>query len=135
MPTKEVPMKPGKELDTRIALEVFGDGRPPRNYSTDMGWAWEVAEKMKISLIPIAEGGLWFAFIGNAGQSGWESPQALLAKLESGDFTECGAALGTEAPFVICQAAINALEKRKHEGEPTVSDDEPLAPIPPELLN
>lgn len=143
-------MRPGRELDTRVAQEIFGHkvfarqkvlheahpagDRPLRKYSKEMEWAWEVAEKMKISLIPIADG-QWFAFVASTGQVGWESPQAFLAKLESGDFSECGAALGTEAPLVICQAAINAVEKRKHEREPSPFESAPLEPIPPELLN
>lgn len=126
-------MKSGKELDARVALEVFGGQEPPRNYSTDMQWAWKVAAKMKISLIPIS-GGQWFAFVGQGGQDGWESPQALLAKLESGDFTECGAALDDDPALAICQAAVNAIEKRKHEA-PNADFDDTLEPIPPELLN
>ena len=54
-------MRPGPELNAKIAKEVFGykvwrdkgiltenpaaGDRPLRNYSNDLQWAWEVAEK------------------------------------------------------------------------------------------
>lgn len=119
-------MRPGREIDTRIAQEVFGHKvwaqnkillesaekgeRPLRRYSKEMEWAWEVAEKMKVALIPVVEG-QWFAFVA-PDDGGWESPQAMLGFLENGDFAKCGAALGTEIPLVICQAALKAAEKR-----------------------
>lgn len=53
-------MRPGREIDARVAQEVFGHKvwaqnktlfesaekreRPLRKYSTEMEWAWEVAE-------------------------------------------------------------------------------------------
>lgn len=121
-------MRPGREMDARVAKEVFGynvwaqakvlyenapkGDRPLRNYTKEMEWAWEVAEHMKITLIPI-EGGNWFAFAGPKSKDGWESPTALLEFLASGDFNECGAAVGTDAPQVICEAALRAAEKRR----------------------
>ena len=134
-------MRPGREVDTQIAQEVFGHKvwargkvllenppqgeRPLRRYSKEMEWAWEVANKMHIVLIPIA-GGEWFAFIGPEKKEGWESPQAVLKFLESGKFDDCGAAVGSEAPWVICQAALNAIAKRKHvahlNSQPTTTE-------------
>jgi hypothetical protein len=121
-------MRPGRELDTQIAQEIFGHkvwargkvlhenpetgDRPLRHYSKEIEWAAKVAEKMKITLIPI-EGDQWFAFVGPAENAGWESPQAILKFLEANRFENCGAALGTELPLVICQAALQAVEKRK----------------------
>lgn len=121
-------MRPGREVDTQIAQEVFGHKvwargkillenpeqgeRPLRRYSKEMEWAWTVAEKMQVTLIPIVDGE-WFAFIGPADKKGWDSPQAVLQFLESGKFDGCAAAVGADAPWVICQAALNAIAKRK----------------------
>lgn len=120
-------MRPGREIDVRIAKEIFGHrvwaqakvlyenapkgDRPLRNYSKELEWAWEVAEKMKITLIPVGAGN-WFAFTGPAGKDGWESPQAVLQFLDQGNFNECGACVGLNAAAVICEAAIKAAEKR-----------------------
>lgn len=108
-------MKPGREIDVRIAKEVFGyevtGERPIPKYSSDISAAWEVAEKTKVTLLPIV-GGQWFAFVGPVDKVGWESPQALLQFLESGNFNECGAAIGEEPALIICEAALNAIEKR-----------------------
>ena len=119
-------MPPGREIDAQIATEIFGyevfaknkvlheraikGERPLRNYSKEMEFAWEVAEKMRISLIPV-DGKSWFAFA--APTEGWPSPQNFLQYLEGGDFSLCGAAVGESGPLVICQAAIKAIEKRK----------------------
>lgn len=118
-------MRPGRELDTRIAREIFGhevwasnktvhekttDGtkRPLRSYSREMEWAWEVAKVMRVTLVPLADG-QWFAFV--AAQSGWESPESFAAFLQKGDFSTCGASIGTDAPLLICEAAIRAHDK------------------------
>jgi hypothetical protein len=121
-------MRPGKEMDTRIAREIFGHEvwatnktvheragdvkRPLRSYTREMEWAWEVADKMRITLIPVRSGE-WFAFA--AGEEGWESPQAFAEFLQAGNFEGCGAALGENAPLVICEAALRAAEKRRAE--------------------
>jgi hypothetical protein len=120
-------MRPGRETDTRIAKEIFGHkvwaqgkvlyesaakgDRPLRAYTKEMEWAWEVVEHMKVTLIPI-QSGEWFAFVGPVDKHGWESPQAVLEFLNSGNFNDCGAAVGTSAPLVICDAALKAVEKR-----------------------
>ena len=120
-------MRPGREIDARIAKEVFGHrvwaqakvlyenaekgDRPLRNYSKELEWAFEVAAKMKITLIPV-EGSNWFAFTGPAGKDGWESPQAVLQFLEKGTFDECGASVVPNAAAVICEADLKATEKR-----------------------
>ena len=125
-------MRPGRELDTRIAQEVFGykvwarakillenpatGERPLRPYTKEMEWAWEVAKKMNITLIPI-EGDQWFAFVGPVEKHGWESPTAVLEFLAAGNFKDCGAYVGTDAPLAICMAALNATEKRKNAEE------------------
>ena len=131
-------MRPGKELDTRIAREVFGYEvwatnktvheragevkRPLRNYTREMEWAWEVADKMRITLIPVRTGE-WFAFA--AGEEGWESPQAFAEFLQAGDFQGCGAALGKEPALVICEAALRAVEKRNAESTaPRTAEDQ-----------
>lgn len=124
-------MRPGREIDTRIATEIFGHKvwargkvlvenspqgeRPLRQYSRDMGHAWEVASKMHVALIPI-ENGMWFAFVGPGELQGWSSPQAMLQVLEEKKFEGCGAAVGEIPAFVICEAALRAAEKRRSEG-------------------
>lgn len=121
-------MRPGREIDTRIAQEVFGHkvwaqgkilfenaalgDRPLRKYSKEIEWALEVAKQMKIALLPI-EGGGWFAFVGPAGKDGWESPTAMLEFLSSGQFDDCGASVSEELPLAICEAALKAAEKRR----------------------
>jgi hypothetical protein len=124
-------MRPGREIDARIAKEIFGHkvwaqakvlyenapkgDRPLRNYSKEMEWAWEVIEKMKVTLIPI-EGGQWFAFVGPqkliGEKNGWESPDAVLKFLEAKQFEDCGAAVGDNVPLLVCQASLIANEKR-----------------------
>lgn len=118
-------MRPGREIDAMIAQDIFGyevwaknkvlherhpkGDRPLKPYSKDIECAWEVADKMRISLVPI-EGGQWFAFCGS---KGWTSPQDFLQYLEGGDFSECGAAAEEQAALAICKAALIANEKRK----------------------
>jgi hypothetical protein len=129
-------MQPGRELNIKIATEIFGykvwkhkgkwtenppaGDRPLRNYSNDMQFAWEVAEKMKITLIPIV-GGQWFAFVGSPENAGWESPKAVLQFLEAGNFTAAGAALDANPALAICIAAIKASEKNKTQANPSIS--------------
>ena len=121
-------MRPGREVDTRIAREVFGNAvwasnkivhekageikRPLRRYSKEIEWAWEVADRMRITVLPVRSG-QWFAFA--AGEEGWESPQAFAEFLQAGDFKGCGAALAESASLAICQAALKAVEKRTVE--------------------
>lgn len=135
-------MRPGREIDTRIAREIFGNEvwatnkvvhekagdikRPLRNYTKEMEWAWEVAKKMRISLLPINDGN-WFAFA--AGQEGWESPQQFAEFLQAGNFQSCGASVGPDAPMAICEAALRAVEKARVEKAPPleiVSDQNTL---------
>lgn len=94
-------IRPNRDLNMKIATDVFGytvwkhkgvwtenatsGDRPLRNYSNDLQWAWEVAEKMKVTLIPV-EQNEWFAFIPTLKHSGWESPAAVLKFLEAGIF-------------------------------------------------
>lgn len=121
-------MRPGREMDTQIATEVFGHkvwargkvlyenpaagDRPLRNYTREIEWAWQVAEKMKISVLPI-EGGQWFAFAGPPSVDGWPAPEAMLKVLQEKQFSGCGAAVGEDIAFVICEAALHAIQKRK----------------------
>ncbi len=120
-------MRPGREMDTAIAQDIFGHrvwaknkilfenppqgDRPLRNYSKEIQWAWEIVEKMDMTLIRI-EGEKWFAFVGPKDKKGWESPQALLKCLDAGEFDDCGASVGDKAAVVICEAALNAVKKR-----------------------
>ncbi|RZA08906.1 MAG: hypothetical protein EOP11_03385 [Proteobacteria bacterium] len=123
-------MRPGREMDTRIAKEIFGhevwatnktlhektpEGkRPLRLYTKEIEWAFAVAEKMKITLLSV-EGNRWFAF--SAENDGWESPQAFVEFLAKGDYKGCGASVGENAAFVICEAALRAIDKRAQERE------------------
>lgn len=117
-------MRPGREIDARVAQEIFGyevwaknkvlhertekGERPLRPYSKEMTWAWEVAAKMRVSIIPIDEK-QWFAFAGD--MKGWESPEHFLQFLREGDFRYCGAAVGENPAQTICEAALNAHQK------------------------
>jgi hypothetical protein len=120
-------MNAGRELDERIAKEVLGNSvarqkrevyestpkgtRPLRSYSTDIEAAWEVAQAMAISIVPI-ENKEWFAFVGRSG--GWKSPAEFLEALSTAEFMESGAAVSPSAALSICLAALRAVEKRRH---------------------
>jgi hypothetical protein len=96
----------------REVFEATDKGtRPLNHYSTDMAAAWEVVEKMGITLIPI-ENANWFALVG--GKDGrWRSPAEFMQYLQTADFTQAGAAVGESAPLVICIAAIKAIQSRE----------------------
>jgi hypothetical protein len=137
-------MRPGRELDTLIAKEVFehevvstkkgavekartGD-RPLRNYSKDISAAWEVAERLSISLLPI-DNGQWFALVGDNGKR-WTGPAEFLRYLQTGNFVNAGAAVGESAPLTICLAALKAIEHRKKK-DLAIADPIPSAnPMP-----
>jgi hypothetical protein len=118
-------MRAGRELDKMIAQHVMGhpvtqqkrevfEGtskgtRPLAAYTTDMTAAWEVVERMSITLIPIENGG-WFALAGKPER--WKSPADFMQYLQTADFASAGAAVGESAPFVVCMAAIKAIENR-----------------------
>lgn len=123
-------MRPGRELDTFIAQNVLGHTvkvkqkelwevtalgeRPLRKFSRDIGAAWEVVEKLGITIIPV-EGSGWFAFVGNG--RAWKSPAAFLEFLQKGDFMSSGAAVGENPAETICYAAMKCIEKKQSEGE------------------
>ena len=146
-------MRPGRELNTRIANEVFGYNvfrhkgeltenhplglRPLRNYSNDIEWAWEVAKHMKVTLLPTVDQ-QWFAFVGSADKQGWASPQEALQFLEAGDFKGAGAAVNENPCLAICMASLRALEKRQAEhlnpegavaAEQSAGEDSAPAPV------
>lgn len=118
-------MRPGRELDTLIAQHIFGHEviikrrvptevtpageRPLREYTKEIGAAFEVAKKLNISLIPI-EGGSWFALAGKT--EGFSSPAQFIEYLSAGNFVEAGAAVTESAPLSICMAAIKAVESK-----------------------
>ena len=123
-------MRSNREIDIKIAEQIFGyevftknkvlyertlkEDRPLHPYSKDMAWAWEIAEKMKISLVPI-EGDQYFAFA--ASNDGWTSLDAFLEFLKKGNFDLCGAAVSTNAAEAICKAALVVLEKQNFNSE------------------
>ncbi|HYX32457.1 MAG TPA: hypothetical protein VE954_05040 [Oligoflexus sp.] len=92
-----------------------GQSRPLRSYSEDISAAWEVVEKLGITLLPVEDG--WFALVGQ--KRGWSSPAEFLLYLQKADYVHSGAALGNKAPMTICMAAMKALEHRDIE----ISDD------------
>ncbi len=118
-------MRPGRELDTLIAKHVFGHDvvikrkvptevtpvgeRPLREYSKEMGAAFDVLKKLNMSLIPI-QGGQWFALAGK--QDGFESPADFMKYIGEGNFVDAGAGLSPNAPEAICIAAIKSVETR-----------------------
>jgi hypothetical protein len=134
-------MRPGRELDTSIAQQVFGHfvfvknkelyerapkgDRPLRKYSKEIAPAWEVAEKMKVSLIPV-ENNQWFALVGGA--DGWKSPADYITYLQTGKFVEAGAAVGDEVPLIICLAALKAVEARKLQSQGQTGTSQGQAP-------
>jgi hypothetical protein len=119
-------MRPGRELDCTVAQEILGHDvyvkarvlyektaqgeRPLRNYTKEIQWAWEVAERANISLIPI-ENGSWFALAGT--EFGWKSPAEFIAYLQTGDFLTSGAAVGPNPALMICVAAMKAVESKR----------------------
>jgi hypothetical protein len=116
-------MRPGRELDTMIAQHVFeheviikrkvptevtpSGERPLREYSKEIGAAFDVAQKLNISLIPI-EGKQWFALKG--GEEGYKSPADFIKYLSEGNFVNAGAAVTESAPLSICLAAMKFIE-------------------------
>lgn len=116
-------MRPGRELDTMIAQHVFGHEvvikrkiptevtpageRPLREYSKEIGAAFDVAKFLNISLIPI-ENGQWFALKG--GNEGFKSPAEFIKYLAEGNFIDAGAAVTESAPLSICLAAMKYVE-------------------------
>lgn len=122
-------MQKSRELDLFMAQKVLGhkthndkngrpfeslasgQSRPLRSYSQDISAAWEVVDKLGISLLPVEQG--WFALVGN--QRGWESPADFIAYLQTADFANSGAAVGETAPLTICLAAMKAIERREAE--------------------
>ena len=93
----------GRELDRIVAQSVMGrtvsqqkrevfestekGTRPLANYTTDISAAWEVAEHMAITLVPIQENS-WFALVGRG--SRWASPAGVHQVSRSGRLLERG---------------------------------------------
>jgi hypothetical protein len=71
---------------------------------------------MGISLVRV-EVDAWFALVGPEASRGWASPIDLADYLKAGNFAGAGAAVGENAPLVICEAALNAVAKRKAQSE------------------
>ncbi len=119
-------LRAGREMDRMISQSVMGRAvtqqkrevfestekgtRPLANYSTDIAAAWEVAEHLAITLVPVQEGS-WFALVGRGER--WKSPAEFIKFLGREDFLNAGAAVGTDAAFVICQAALNAVKNKE----------------------
>ena len=104
-----------------------GQSRPLRSYSQDISAAWEVVEKLGITLLPVDQG--WFAIVGK--KHGWASPAEFLTFLKNADFTRSGAAVGETAPMTICLAAMKAVENRKTDPALDFSQDAQM--IEPDL--
>ncbi len=90
--------------------------RPLRSYSQDISAAWEIVEKLGVSLIPVEQG--WFAMVGHA--KSWESPADFMSYLQTAEFANSGAAVGETAPMTICLAAMKAVEKQEAENQETL---------------
>lgn len=119
--------KSSREVDMFMAREILGhdiyhektgtireqlptgQSRPLRPYSEDIAAAWEIVEKLGITLLPVENG--WFALVGD--KQGWSSPADFIRYLQKADFVHSGAALGEKAPMTICMAAMKAHEHRK----------------------
>lgn len=129
-------MSATRELDTFIAQNVLGHTvitkenslwevtasgeRPLRAFSQDIGAAWEVVEKLGITIIPVQDSG-WFAFVGNG--KPWPSPAAFLEFLQKGDFMNSGAAVGENPAEAVCFAAMKSLEKKELDVVPSSGAD------------
>jgi hypothetical protein len=118
--------KSSREIDMFMAREILGhdvhhekngtireqlpsgQSRPLRSYSEDIAAAWEIVEKLGITLLPVEKG--WFALVGD--KQGWSSPADFIRYLQKADFVHSGAALGDKAPMTICMAAMKAYEHR-----------------------
>jgi hypothetical protein len=81
--------------------------RPLRAYSSDINAAWEVVEKLDMTVMPVDAG--WFAFVGH--RRPWASNAELLTFLQSAEFAHSGAAVGKNPSFTICLAALSSIEK------------------------
>lgn len=121
--------KSSREIDMFMAKEILGhdvyhektgsireqlptgQSRPLRSYSEDIAAAWEIVDKLGITLLPVENG--WFALVGD--KRGWSSPADFIRYLQKADFVHSGAALGDKAPMTICMAAMKAFEHRKSE--------------------
>jgi hypothetical protein len=105
-------MTPGRDLNNLIAERVMGQEKgtkPVRDYSNKIEDAWEVATRLGISLIPVADHS-WFAMVGPIG--GFQSPADFIECMQKADFANSGAAVTKSAALSICIAAIKATEKR-----------------------
>lgn len=130
----------GTEVDVLIAEHVMehtiirqkkggvkertGQGmiRPLRAYSRDMNAAWEVAQRMRITLVPIGDRN-WFALVGKP--EGWSSPAELMQYMADNQFAEGGAAVQPTGPLAICLAALTAVQKRKAKKQKKASKKAP----------
>lgn len=128
-------MKAGHELNVWIAENVFGSqtlsqadhtfevtlegSKPLPHYSTDVGAAWAVVERLGITLIPV-ENGHWFALVGK--EVRWKSPADFMQFLQTADFVESGAAVAETPAFSICLAAYQALENRRKHSVAVTAD-------------
>ena len=118
-------MSPGRDLNNLIAEQVMGHtvhrqkdvffeatakgARPVRDYSTNMEAAWEVATRLGISLIPVADDS-WFAMVGPS--DGFKTPADFIECMQRADFANSGAAVTKSAVLSICLAAVLAVKKR-----------------------
>ncbi len=139
-------MRPGREIDTQISKEVMGynvkvkqrelwedtplGDRPLRKYSRDITAAWEVAEKLNITLIPV-ENKSWFAMAGK--DQRWSSPADFLKYITTGNFVESGASVDENPALAICLAAIKAIQSRKVATSPDVTAETPAQTEPPQV--
>ena len=121
-------MRPGREIDTKISQDIMGyrvkvkakelweetplGDRPLRKYSKEITAAWEVVEKMNVTLIPVAEKG-WFALAGK--EARYESPAEFIKILSENNFAQSGAGVDENPALAICQAALMAKQNRQME--------------------
>ncbi len=93
-----------------------GQTRPIRSYSQDIAAAWEIVEKLGVSIVPVEQG--WFALIGQT--KAWESPADFMSYLQTADLAHSGAAVGESAPMTICLAAMKAVERQESDAQETL---------------
>lgn len=104
-----------------------GQTRPLRPYSSDISAAWEVANKIGVTLLPTTEG--WFALVGK--EPTWRSPADFIEYLAKGEFVNSGAAVCEDGANAICLAAFRWVEAREAESEASaeIPPQNPNAPV------
>ena len=94
-------LEAGPELDALVAVEVMEVRAFPPNYSTDIGAAWQVVEKLRAGK---------FVWIKDCGGFGWRVE--ILSSSET-DIQIDFSVVADTAPLAICLAALKVMEAKR----------------------